>query len=125
MDGVQLSERYEARFGCPPLIRVNGKAPLDQQWSSGPRQDPDVWRAKLEHHDGNVGLVTGDGIFVVDVDLYHVGAEDALDDLYDIGLPRETLTVLTGRGGRHLYYRSSVPIAFAAVARLSGRRHQR
>ncbi len=120
MDGVQLSERYEARLGCPPLIRVNGKCPLDLQWSSGPRQDPDGWRAKLEDHHGNVGLVTGGGICVVDADFYNVGAEDALDDLYDIGLPRETLTVLTGRGGRHLYYRSPVPIASRPLAGYPG-----
>ena len=86
MDRVQLSHQYEARLGCPPLIRINGKAPLDQQWSAGPRRDPDLWRARLQDHAGNVGLLTGAGLFVVDVDLYVDGAEDTLDDLFDMEL---------------------------------------
>ncbi len=108
---MQLSHQYETWLGCAPLLRVNGKAPLDQQWSTGPRRDPDLWRARLTDHHGNVGMLTGDGMFVVDVDLYHEGAQDSLDDLHDLGLRRETVTVLTGGGGIHLYYKTSVPVA--------------
>jgi hypothetical protein len=110
MDRVELSEEYERRLGCPPLIKFNGKRPLDQEWSSGPRQDPDAWRARLVGHNGNVGLVTGGGIFVVDIDLYRDGAQDALDALTDMGLPSSTVTCITGGGGEHRYYRSSIPV---------------
>src|SRR4051812_21371238 len=110
MDGVQLSHQIEAWLGCAPLVRVNGKAPLDRGWTSGPRRDPDEWREGLIDHCGNVGVVTGEGIFAVDIDLYAPGAEDSIDALYDMGLPRETVTVLTGGGGRHLYYRTTIPV---------------
>jgi hypothetical protein len=120
LSGGQVSHQLETWLGCPPLIRLNGKAPLDPKWSSGPRCEPDVWRTRLDGYTGNVGLVTGNGLFVVDVDLYVVGAEDSVDDLYDLGLPAETATVLTGGGGRHLYYRSPVPIVSRALAGYPG-----
>jgi hypothetical protein len=115
-DLVSYSRRLEELWGCCPLLRVNGKAPIDRSWSTGPTRQPRAWRAKLEGWTGNVGLLCGelgDGshLVVVDVDLYHDGAEDVLDDLYGLGLPKDTVTVLTGGGGQHLYYRSPVPIA--------------
>jgi hypothetical protein len=95
----------------PPLIPVNGKVPNLTQWTTGPKRNPSNWRRKLVDHDGNVGMFTGGGIVVVDVDLYHDGAENSLDRLYELGLPRHTVTVLTGGGGRHYHYRCPVPIA--------------
>lgn len=120
MGRLELSLELEGLLGCAPLLRINGKAPLDQQWSTGPRRDPDGWRERLTDHVGNVGMLTGNGLFVVDVDLYHEGAQDALDDLYDAGLPRETVTVLTGGGGIHLYYKTSVPIASRPLPGFAG-----
>lgn len=101
-----LSFRYEERLGCPPLIRLTGKIAMDVGWPTGPFEEPDRWRAKLRAWHGNVGVVCGHGLVVVDVDLYkgpHVQA--AIDDLHDRGLPRHTPTAITGQGGQHLYYR--------------------
>ena len=112
-DYVAVSRHLEQSLGVPPLIRVNGKAPLDSAWTTGPRRDPSGWRRRLVNHPQNVGMLTGDGLVVVDVDLYHEeeGAEDAVDSLYDLGLPRNTVTGITGGGGRHLLYRTGAAIA--------------
>lgn len=105
-DLVAVSRRLEELLGVPPLVRVNGKAPLDRSWTTGPRTQPAAWRQKLAKHEGNVGLLTGHGLFVVDVDLHVVGAEDSIDELHALGLPRQTVTTITPRGGRHLYFRT-------------------
>ena len=68
-----MSRHLEQTLGVPPLIRLNGKAPLDTGWTTGPRRKPNEWRRRLADHTGNVGMVTGDGLVVVDVDLYHAG----------------------------------------------------
>ena len=109
-DLVALSLQLEELLGVPPLVRINGKRPLDRQWSSGPRRNPTGWRRRLGEHNGNVGVLTGDRLVVIDVDLYHPGAEDAVEELHRLGLDRYTVTCLTGGGGRHLYYRAPVPV---------------
>lgn len=110
MDLVAYSFQLEDALGIPPLIRVNGKAPLDPSWTTGPRRDPVQWRHKLERHSGNVGLLTGYGIVGVDVDLHHEGAAGSLDALRDRGLSVYTVTNLTGGGGAHYLYRVSVDV---------------
>jgi hypothetical protein len=109
-DYLSVSRHLEQALGVPPLIRVNGKRALDAEWTTGPRLDPSGWRRRLADHGGNVGLLTGDGLVVVDVDLYHDGADDAIEALFDLGLPRETTTGITGGGGRHLLYRTDAAI---------------
>jgi hypothetical protein len=109
-DLVAVSTHLEALLSVPPLIRINGKRPLDRSWSSGPRRDPVGWRRRLRDHDGNIGLLTGEGLVVVDVDLYVPGAEDSIDELHRLGLDRYTVTCLSGGGGRHLYYTTPVPV---------------
>ena len=76
----------------------------------GARREPERWREKLACHVGNVGLLTGGPLFVVDCDLYVPGAEDSCDRLRELGLPRLMITSLTGGGGWHLYYVTPVPI---------------
>lgn len=69
-----------------------GKRPLDLDWPNRPPPDDDTvdqWLA-----DGfNIGVATGHGFVVVDVDLAEIPPE----------FP-ETLTVRTGSGRWHLYY---------------------
>jgi hypothetical protein len=105
MDPVEWSLAVEAGLHRPPLIRVNGKRPFDDDWPTGPFEQPDRWRTSLAGYDGNVGLVCGRGFGVLDVDRYKPGAENALDALVEeFGLILDTVTVETGRGGLHLYY---------------------
>ena len=103
MDLTEWSAVIEAALHRPPLIRANGKAPLDTGWTTEPFDDPDGWRSRLHGHTTNVGMVTGRGLLVVDGDIYKPGcALDALLD--DMGLTRHTVTALTGGGGQHLLY---------------------
>ena len=114
-DLVALSLQYEGALECWPLICVNGKTPVHKGWPTGPAAEPKRWRDRLARWHGNVGIVCGslrNGLYLVgvDADLYHEGARGALDALYDLGLPKETTTALTGGGGYHLLYLSPVPI---------------
>jgi hypothetical protein len=104
-DLVAESIRLERALSRPPLIRCAGKRALDQDWPSGPVDDPDAWRARLAGHVGNVGLVMGGGVLAVDCDTYKPGGEDSFKALIaDTGLDPGTVTQLTGRGGTHLLY---------------------
>ena len=77
------------------LTPLRGKVPVLDGWQRQP--PPDVQQVQRWAEQGNVGLRTGpiSGVFVVDLDESKGGA------LPDI--PR-TPTVLTGGGGRHLYF---------------------
>jgi RecA/RadA recombinase len=114
-DYVAVSRHLESTLGVPPAIRVNGKAPLDAGWTTGPRRKPSEWRRRLAGHTGNLGMLTGNGLVAIDVDLYHSGAVDSIEALYDLGLPRETVTAITGRGGRHLLYRTKAQVPSRAL----------
>jgi len=107
---VARSRLIEEALGVPPLIRCNGKRPLDRDWTKGPIRDASNWRRRLEPHEDNVGMLTGNGYVAVDVDLQVPGAQDSFDELRRLGLPIQTVTTLTPSGGRHLLYRTATPI---------------
>jgi hypothetical protein len=119
-DLVGVSRDLERLLGVPPLIACNGKAPLDTGWTTGPRADPDEWRNRLRDHEHNVGMLTGNGLVVVDVDLYHPDGEGSLERLRELGLPIETVTQVTGGGGRHYLYRCDEPIRSGPLAGFPG-----
>ena len=104
--------------------RINGRPRSISNGRRGLTGNPKCGE-RLQGHHGNVGMVTGHGIFVVDVDLYHGVPQDSLDDLYDIGA--------TARDAHGAYrWRRLPPLLpvagtdlVAAIARLSRHRHQR
>jgi Bifunctional DNA primase/polymerase, N-terminal/Primase C terminal 1 (PriCT-1) len=87
-----------------PLGGQDGKRPL-VKWGAlepGPshlRQVESWWRRWPQ---AGIGLRTGDGLVVVDVDTHHGGS---IDPTWPA-----TLTAQTRSGGWHLYYRSAVPV---------------
>jgi hypothetical protein len=109
----------EEHVGCPPLIRLAGKRPLEVGWTFGPRQEPERWRAKLDGHRGNVGMVCGNGIVVVDVDVHKPNVDRSIAELERRGLPA-TFEARTGSGGRHLIYRADRPVASAPLKGFPG-----
>jgi len=53
--------------------------------------------------DANVGIATGNGLIVVDIDPRHGGDDTLRDLLGSIGGLPDTVECLTGGGGRHIY----------------------
>ena len=115
-DAAELSRWYRELLGVPELIRAwwaSGQSIHGGRWARG--EEPELARALLEEWHGNLGLLTGllaSGLYLVvtDADLKHAGGEESLQRLYELGLPRRTVTVLSGGGGEHLYCTSPVPI---------------
>lgn len=87
-------------------IRLDGKKPVDSDWTRAPRADVDLvrsWQA-----DGfNLGVRTGkiSGVFVLDVDTKHDGPAHLEALQAEHGILPDTYTVRTGSGGLHFYFR--------------------
>ena len=82
-----------------------GKHPCIQKWNlraSSEKDQIDRWWS--EFPDANIGLVTGRGLLVVDIDPRN-GGEESFNNLEQIyGTLPPTVTVCTGGGGLHLYF---------------------
>lgn len=89
-------------FRVFPLAPGTKIPPRGLAWKAEATTDPErigVWWAV--DPDCNVGVATGGGLVVVDVDTRVPGA---LGALMALDLPDDTLTVATPGGGFHLYY---------------------
>jgi len=87
-------------------LRPGDKRPILQNWPEQATTDRAViTRWWQQNPKANIGIATGNGLLVLDVDASHDGYEtlEQLQDKYGI-LP-DTPTVLTGSGGRHIYFR--------------------
>lgn len=94
----RLDEALKARERGWVLCRLRGKVPIDKGWQNAPApsvEDLEAWASQ-----GDLGLRTGQvsGVVVVDDDSEDGSAPTALS------LPR-TMTVITGSGKRHAYFR--------------------
>lgn len=92
------------------VFPVRGKLPL-VMWAEEATTDEDkitVWWTQ-EHPDAGIGLVTGSGLVVLDVDAAH-GGIDSMGALFAeyAGSLGDTPVVRTGGGGLHFYF--STPI---------------
>jgi hypothetical protein len=127
-DLLTLSRDLESRLGVPPLIRLNGKEALDADWPRGPWNDPDLWRSRLESHQGAVGIITGcrpdrtgSGLLVADWDTYKPEGVISYEAAEDLGWVIDTPTVQTANGGEHRLLRYD-PSAWVVRSRaLKGR----
>ena len=92
-----------------------GKHPAASSWKTFQTKLPDKGTLELwfdgRMRDYNLGIVTGKvsgNIFVVDVDIGP--GKDGEDTLHDLQMRNddlpETLTAVTGSGGRHFFYRA-------------------
>lgn len=79
-------------------LQPGRKRPLEAGWQAKFTDDPvtvaETWR---RHPTANIGVRTGGGIFVLDVDSYKPQCK------WDMELPATT-TVRTARGGHHYYF---------------------
>lgn len=94
-----------------PCTDSPGKHPMIKDWQREATWRLDKIRWWWEQWPyANIGIATGRGFFVLDVDPGH-GGEDSLEDLESIhGRLPDTFLVQTGGGGWHYYYRSNESI---------------
>jgi hypothetical protein len=102
-------------------LKPNCKVPLTKHGSKDASADPQViaeWWGRWP--DANVGVVTGEGLFVVDIDIKSgVEGEAAWRDLQKVhGATPMTRTVITPTGGRHLYWDSRGAFIRCSVGQL-------
>jgi hypothetical protein len=104
IEALLLAVRGYAVFPCVP----RGKTPITTHGCKAATAKARVIQRWWQREpSANIGLATGaaSGIFVLDVDPEHAGAESLADLEADHGgLPR-TITSVTGSGGRHLLFR--------------------
>lgn len=91
-------------------LRENDKRPLfkgsaQTQGTTDLNQIRDIW---TQHPNANIGIATGDGLTVIDVDTITAhgvdGENSMLEYQVDNGFINETLEVTTPTGGKHYYY---------------------
>jgi putative DNA primase/helicase len=86
-----------------------GKHPVEAGWYNKIITSVDQLEKNLkEYPDMNIGIPTGKDLVVVDVDPRHGGQESY--EKYKHLFPK-TMTVITGGGGLHLYYKKPEGVA--------------
>lgn len=94
-----------------PKCSSPGKHPMTKNGVKDATTDTETikqWWTK--HPDANIGIATGNGLMVVDIDTDKGGEESFIALEEEIGKLPETLEVSTGGGGKHLYYQIDEPI---------------
>lgn len=91
----------QPRF-CYLKLAHNGKKPIQTDWPNSQLTDP----LQIDLARYNLGIVTGDGFIVIDVD-YQKPEAQASFARYKHLLPSATRIVSTPSGGFHLYYLAS------------------
>lgn len=100
--------------GCScgrPKCDSPGKHPRNDNGCSGATTDPDIiagWWARWP--DANVGIATGRGLVVIDIDPGHDGDGTLVDLKRTLGALPDTVEVITGSGGRHIYLEAPVEV---------------
>src|SRR5450755_817672 len=118
-EGLRVLPLHSARSaGCCTCGQANcssvAKHPITRNGvkdaSCDPAQIREWWRL---YPDANVGIATGEGLLVVDIDPRHGGLLEALQAV--VALPA-TATVQTGSGGPHLYFQYDKQLALRNTA---------
>lgn len=87
------------------LCSCSGKHPVNFGWQDKVIKSEDELKSILENRpNANFGIVTGNGLVVIDIDQRHGGLE-SLEKIKD-KLPFPEITVKTGGGGYHFYFRT-------------------
>ncbi len=93
-----------------PEMSGKGKRPLLKKWPSLATTDPALIKRWWEQWpEANVGILTGGGLVVVDVD-GQTGRESLSALEGRLGKLPKTRMALTGGGGFHLYFRCDRPL---------------
>ena len=117
---AQAAHACAARGWSVIPMHVRGKRPLvawrEFQQRRAAADEIDRWFERWP--DANVGIVTGriSGLVVVDIDARHGGPDSVAALEARHGALPATVEVLTGGGGRHLYYAHPGPVVPNRVA---------
>jgi hypothetical protein len=90
-------------------LRANDKKPVGKGWQKEAAQDATAW---ANGKDFNVGVATGGGLLVVDIDM-----KDGVDgetNWKGLGIEESSFQVKTPSGGRHIYYTTDVDVSNSA-----------
>ncbi len=97
------------------VIPLHGKNPILERWPERATSDPSRIVKWFETwHDENLGIVTGDGLLVVDVDPRNGGRRSIRKLTQGREWPM-TATALTGSGGHHYLFRVDPALRIASV----------
>lgn len=92
-----------------------GKHPRNERGCTDATTDPGVIQGWWERWpDANVGIATGGGLVVIDVDPRHGGDDTLVDLVRALGALPDTVEALTGGGGRHIYLTSETAVRNSA-----------
>jgi hypothetical protein len=111
-----------ARKKGKPIFPLNGKRPITLNGFKAATTDAaiiDEWWT--QHPRANIGMPTGaaSGCVVLDIDPRNRGDDSLYELETEHGALPDTLEVLTGGGGRHLYFRYPSSGALACVSGLA------
>lgn len=113
-----------AKLGLPvfPLAEKQ-KVPAVQGGCKAATLDLEQIELAWEHRPNmNIGIATGNGIAVIDIDVDDSKGEDGMEALREWEISHgdlpETVTAITGRGGYHMFYRIQEPVSCSTNAEL-------
>lgn len=96
-----------AQCGCPVFpLRPGTKLPATPNGLKDARTDEAGIAAMFANGACNIGLCTGRGLTVIDIDAKNMSADDVLGQWLQGRVLPETYTVQTPSGGRHYYFRT-------------------
>tara|TARA_R110000796_G_scaffold237565_1_gene357617 strand:+ start:2227 stop:4395 length:2169 start_codon:yes stop_codon:yes gene_type:complete len=95
-------------------LRPNDKKPYAGGWQKEAKPDGKAW---ANGKDYNIGVATGSGLLVVDIDMKEFDGEANWTAL---GIKESPFQVKTPSGGRHLYYETDVDVSNSASSICDG-----
>jgi hypothetical protein len=94
-------------------LTPGAKTPAVKDWQGHATSDPEIIRKVWAHGDYNIGVKTGAGLLVVDIDIKK--GKQGASSFAALGLTAEekdTFRVKTASGGWHVYYRYDPALVF-------------
>ena len=90
-------------------LKVGGKTPAFKGWQEEATRDPELIRRLWNGTDYNIGIVTGNGLVVLDVDVKD--GKPGRESWAELGITGDTRKVSTPTTGWHEYYKSDIAVA--------------
>lgn len=86
-------------------LKPGGKTPAHKGWQQEATTDEATIQRTWNGTDYNIGVATGAGLVVIDIDVKN--GKPGEETFASLGIPEDTFIVRTPSGGRHLYFQGS------------------